>query len=757
MRLLLAILLSFGSIVVCFADQIAYWQPNRSVGIELITCPDGQWEQREVNGREAAVLKKIDNPPNYYLYFRFAPDVRAKLGSEVYLLVDFLDEGIGTVGTEFNAVSGPYTPGPGYLLVGSGEWERGLIHLTDAKFAGSQNGGADFRFVYPSGPISIAKLEVYTQDPKIKLPTPQERIMKIAWSTPTPKDMFYTFGNDADENTAPLYKSLGVTSIESYVTWESCERNGEGLWDWSRWDKQVKVLKENGLKWVPFLILGPAYSTPGWFRASHEHFPCRCLEHGVDSKIESLWNPNLPKRIERFISEFAKRYGKSGVIESVLLGIQGDFGEAIYSVTGGGWTFQIPGEYHNHAGFWCDDQYALADFRKFVAARYKTVEELNKAWGTGYSTIGDADFPGRKEGLNAFRERVSKGNSQARRRWLDFVEWYREAMTRWADWWIETTRKYFPDTPIYLCTGGDAKPEHGANFAEQCRVAAKHKAGVRITNEGSNYAANFALTRWVASAGRHYGAFFGFEPAGAEDETGIVARIYNATTSGANQLHDYNPNIVNSRRTIDQQRKHIKYLFHVPKPIIPVALWYPNVSLTLNWVNFIGKAAWFRDYIDYDYVDETMLHTDALKHYKVLVVIHGSVMETADARKIAEWVKSGGQLVVMDVPRFESVEATSDPEVILFGDHPEGRTLGKGRVKRVDGWDALASELESTLTRLGYSVCDLRKDGVFATQIEPNRFLFLNVSQSDATVEIRSSGSVTKHSIPVGTITDVKL
>ncbi len=426
-------------------------------------------------------------------------------------------------------------------------------------------------------------------------------------------------------------------------------------------------------------------------------------------------------------------------------------------MTGGGWTFQIPGEYHNHAGFWCDDQYALADFRKFVAARYKSVEELNKAWGTSYSTIGDANFPGRRDELKAFRERVSKGEPQARRRWLDFVDWYREAMTRWADWWIETTRKYFPDTPIYLCTGGDAKPEHGSNFAEQCRVAAKHKAGVRITNEGSNYAANFALTRWVASAGRHYGAYFGFEPAGAEDEIGIVARIYNATASGANQLHDYNPNIVNSSRTIEQQRKHIKYLFHVAKPIIPVALWYPNVSLTLNWVNFIGKAAQFRDYTDYDYVDETMLRTDALNHYKVLVVVHGNVMETADSRKIAEWVKSGGQLVVMDVPKFESVEATSDPEIILFGDHPEGRTLGKGRVKRVNGWDNLAVELESILTRLGHAVCDLRRDGVFATQIEPNRFLFFNVNASEANVEIRTAGSVKTYSLPGATISEVKL
>lgn len=734
----------------CLAAPIASWEPSKSSGVELISSADGQWEQRAVSGREAASLKKQDTPPNHYFYFRLTPDARIEAGSEVYLLVDFFDEGMGVVRTQFNSSDNAYTGGSGLVLIGSGKWERGLVKLTGAKFSGAQNAGADFRLEY-RGPLAISRIEVYTEQPDVKIPTNQERLMKNTTSTPAPRGMYYTFGNDADEVTGPLYKSLGVTSIESYVTWETCERNGEGLWDWSQWDNQVRVLKDNGLKWVPFIIVGPAYSTPGWFRASHDHFPCRCLEHGTASKIESLWNPNLPKWIDRFIAEFAKRYGKSGVIESVLLGIQGDFGEAIYSVTGGGWTFNVPGEYHNHGGFWCDDEYALADFRKFAEERYKTVAALNKAWGTSFRGFSEADFPGRGDDLKAFREQLPEAGPQARRRWLDFVDWYRGSMTRWSDWWIATTRKHFPDTPIYLCTGGDAPPEHGSDFAEQCRVAAKHNAGVRITNEASHYASNFAITRWVASAGKHYGAYFGFEPAGMEDIKGIVARIYNATASGANQLHDYNPNVVNSRATVEQQRKHMKYLFHVAEPIVPVALWYPNVSMTLSWRGFLPKAVKLRDYVDFDYVDETMLRSGALSRNKVLVVVHGSVMETADARRIAEWVKNGGRVIVMDVPKFESVEATSEPEDILFG------AGTKGRVQRVEGWDALASALGQTLEDLGVPFCDVKEDGVYATQIGSDRWLFLNVGQSEATVNINRGSERKPVSAAAGTITDVKL
>ena len=577
---------------------------------------------------------------------------------------------------------------------------------------------------------------------------------------PEDRGMFYTFGiNRINDSIARRFKALSVTSVETYVTWETCERAGEGKWDWSEWDRTVKVLKDNGLKWVPFVILGPAYSTPNWFRAGKDHYPCRCLEHGFDNQVESLWNPNLPKWIERFIAEFAKRYKDTGVIESVLLGIQGDFGEAIYSVTGGGWTFKIPGVYHNHQGFWCDDPNALADFSKFIQKRYSDIAILNKAWGTAFKGFGDLDFPGRKEKLTAFNAVVQSGDPQARRRWIDFVDWYRSAMTDWSDWWMGITRKYFPNTPIYLCTGGDAIPQHGSNFAEQTRVSAKHGAGVRITNEGSNYQNNYSITRWVASAGKHYGAYFGFEPAGAENEKGIVARIYNATASGANQLHDYEGNVTRTKSRIDAQQAHLRYLFHVAEPIVPVALWYPNVSMTIKWGGYLQKAGQFRDYADFDYIDESMLHTGALDKHKILVIIHGDIMEPPDALRIADWIKNGGRAIVMDVPKFESVESTAEPENILFGDIGSvERILGKGSIMRVSGWDALSGALRTAMTKLKLPVCDLMRDSIFVTQIGKDQWFFLNTSVKSPKIGVMLPGRKRDATIiKPGTITEVDL
>jgi len=301
---------------------------------------------------------------------------------------------------------------------------------------------------------------------------------------------------------------------------------------------------------------------------------------------------------------------------------------------------------------------------------------------------------------------------------------------------MATTRKYFPKTPIYLCTGGDAPPEHGSNFAEQCRVAAKHQAGVRITNEGSHYAGNVAITRWVASAGKFYGAYFGFEPASLVDANGIVARFYNATASGANQLHEYDRNAVADNLRLERQRACLPFL-KKRDPVVPLALWYPNTSLSIKWGGHLEQAVLLRDLVDYDWLDETLLAAGALERHKLLVIASGNVMETADATRIADWVTRGGRLLVVGVPAFISVEQTDAPEKILFASASAGRSLGKGTVKRLANMTELATELGQLLPALDLPLYDCRADGLYGAQTGPREFLYLNYT--DAPLQARIS------------------
>lgn len=579
-----------------------------------------------------------------------------------------------------------------------------------------------------------------------------------------PWGMEITLGNDATESQALLFKQLGITSVESYVTWESVEKEKDN-WDWSRWDQQVEILKKHGLKWVPFLIVGPAYATPAWFRESEEHVGAVCLEHNIESKIQSIWNPHLRKWIERFLSAFSQRYLKTGVIESVLLGISGDYGEAIFPVWGGGWTFQIPGVYHTHPGYWCGDRYAREAFKKAMRAKYRNINRLNEAWGTSFANFEEVEFPplivegGIREDAPTPSGRFEAKNAQDRRRWLDFVEWYRGEMTKWAEWWIATAKRYFPNTEIYLCTGGDAVPPHGSDFSAQCKVAGKHKAGVRITNEGSDYAFNFYLTRWIASAGKFYKAYYGFEPAAGVDEKGIVARIYNVVASGAKQLHEYIPNITSSEERMKIFRENYQFLERAV-PQVEVAVFYPKTSLALRWGDFPERVMEVRDIVDVDFVDELMLRDGALRHYKVLLIIAGEYIERSDLEIIKRWVEEGGILISCGVDKMATVEGDTAPYEDLF-ERGGTRRLGRGKTIALPyAWDKkeeLLTSLSHALYQSGCYLPDGKRDGVYATSLS-NYILLLNTKNEPVVKNVHlPTGESTSVLMPPHTIRKVSL
>lgn len=307
-------------------------------------------------------------------------------------------------------------------------------------------------------------------------------------------------------------------------------------------------------------------------------------------------------------------------------------------------------------------------------------------------------------------------------------------MTKWADWWLATTKKYFPDTEVYLCTGGDAVPPHGSDFAEQCKVAAKNKAGVRITNEGSDYATNFYLTHWVASAGKFYGAFYGFEPASGVNEKGIVARIYNVVAAGARQLHEYNTNIISSEERMRIFRENYPFLDKMPEPKVDVAVLYPKTSLALRWADFPPRAPLLRDIIDYDFIDETMLRDGALKKYKFFLIIAGDFIEKDDLAIIKKWVEDGGILFSCGVAKMATVEGDYSLFEQLFNGEGGIKRLGKGKTHYIPiGWnesEKLFSLLVEKLREEGCPVPDGVKDGVYAT-LFPNHLLVLNTNDKE--------------------------
>ena len=473
---------------------------------------------------------------------------------------------------------------------------------------------------------------------------------------------------DALKQNLAIMQENGVTSHEVYVPWARIEKK-PGQFDFSDFDPMVDIYRQSGLKWVPFLILSPAYSLPDWYYKSKEHVGYVCLEHKQESDVQSLWNPNLPKHVDDFLREFAKHYKDSDVIESLLLGISGNYGEALYPASGNDWTADRHGQYHTHSGYWCGDVYAVADFQKYLQKKYGTITKLNQRWNKQYTAFSEIQ-PQLKENWNSDLA------------WLDQMEWYRYSMLQWEDFWMKTTRKYFPNTKIYLCTGGvDLQNWLGADFSAQVKIAKKYNAGVRITNEASEYNFNFTLTRMIGSAGKFYHTFYGFEPAGFVSETGVVARVYNASASGALQLHYYCDNLFGDppQKLVFWQQTAQNFKSRIP--VVPTAVLYPKTYAALRNDHFIDRDKVLRDVLDHDYVDERMVSEGALKNYKYLVIIEGNIWPAETYKAILNWVKRGGILVASHQSGpFVTPEKDSQYDRLLFPG--ESNPLGKGHTYR---------------------------------------------------------------------------
>ena len=133
---------------------------------------------------------------------------------------------------QYDSPDNPYEQGQEELILPTSSWETACFVIPDGSFEGRQNHGADFRLFTGEG-FALRKVSVSLSEPEGLSPraSARERIRKAMGNVDCPEGMEYTFGNDATETTAPLYRSLGVSSIESYVR----RRPDHWLWAHRRW------------------------------------------------------------------------------------------------------------------------------------------------------------------------------------------------------------------------------------------------------------------------------------------------------------------------------------------------------------------------------------------------------------------------------------------------------------------------------------------------------------------------------------------
>lgn len=725
---------------------------------------DGTTDFVERDGSRGLTTRAGLTARSRYLYFNVQLSVE-QIRGPLYVVVEYFDEAPGAnFELEYDSATGERLSSryrraeaqAGGWQLGSKTWRRATFLLEQPRLAHRQNLGADFRF--HGDHLILRALRLANQRPAVWEQI-QQTLRSVAAKNPIgPGGELIIGGFDVSrpgqldarllalEGNLPAFRLFGVTSHEVYVRWNLCEPS-PGRYDWSVYDRYVDLYRRAGLKWVPFLIAGPSYTLPDWFYKSQEAQGYVCLEHSRPTDIQSLWNPHLRQHVARFLRAFCEHYRDSGTIESILIGVTGNFGEAIYPASkGSGWTAEIHGDYHSHTGYWAGDKYAVESFRRWVAAKYGTTALLRAAWGPGGPELEQV-----KPML-----RSAAPNDRA---WLDFVTWYTDSMNEWASFWLGETRKHFPGE-IYLCTGGHAPPEHGADFSQQCKLAAACGAGVRITNEGSDYRHNFALTRWVASSGRQYRAYVSFEPASSVTPDGLVARIYNATASGARGLHYYYNNVFDSQPARDGFLRQIGQ-FRQRRPLVSIAVYYPQTHIRLNGNKFLPYVQPLRDRFDFDYLSDQQIADGGLAQHRALLLLWGNVAEASTWQAMAAWVKQGGLLLRPgDLGTLQTVEGANWPNVALAAAHS-----GKGRIVASDqagntaafreflSRQLLAAPELDSLTRQMIAL-DGQEDNVFVTACD-NELLWLN--STPQTVSKTVPGQAAPLTLPPMTIVDQPL
>jgi len=142
----------------------------------------------------------------------------------------------------------------------------------------------------------------------------------------------------------------------------------EGQFDFAWLDRAVELAGKHGLK---VMLCTPTAATPVWMGIKYPEIYLvdanyRRMEHGT-RQMSSLSSPVYQRLSYRIIAEMAKRYGNNPNV----------------------WGWQLDNEPEAKADY---SPAAQEGFRRWLENRYKTIDALNRAWGTAFWSIVYSDF-----------------------------------------------------------------------------------------------------------------------------------------------------------------------------------------------------------------------------------------------------------------------------------------------------------------------------------------------------------------------------
>jgi beta-galactosidase len=144
----------------------------------------------------------------------------------------------------------------------------------------------------------------------------------------------------------------------------------EGKFDFAWLDEAVALSHKNGLK---VIMCTSTPTPPAWLVQKHSEVLMvnaegRTMQHGSRQQI-SWSSPVYRQYVQRMVDAIGKHYGQDKRI----------------------WGWQLDNE-PSHYGQYDYSPAAQASFRRWLQAKYRTLDALNQAWGTAFWSIRYSDF-----------------------------------------------------------------------------------------------------------------------------------------------------------------------------------------------------------------------------------------------------------------------------------------------------------------------------------------------------------------------------
>jgi hypothetical protein len=433
------------------------------------------------------------------------------------------------------------------------------------------------------------------------------------------------------------WKREGLVANEDYIAWGAVER-AEGQWSWEQHDAVEKLMHAAGLKYVVYDWLE---FPPVWLRdeKKSERTLMKCTEHAKETNYLSVYDPRTIQWYDRFYKAVHDHFGDR--VDDIYACILGPYGEGNYPLEVPDWVDMG----HCHEGYWCEDDQAISAFQTAMKGKYQTIEALNGAWGVGYETFSQVRPPKEVTGTDQYVIKPELfPSAQDKRRWLDFITWYHQAIIDFSEKSVQALLKYYPHDRVRLKPGGTHHDINPIAWGTYSPGYAKMAGPYHITLQPADCLGAVFGDKWLGTSYMFYGVKMGTEPAGSLDKNTYIRRMFSDADCGASQHFTYE-----FAAHVPEIQKYIHLYTGVPGET-EIALYCPTTLYRLggNLLPTVGAADHLRDLCDFDVLDELLIRDKALTpaKYKVLLITQAEIVDQPILDAMDRYVKQGGKIVI---------------------------------------------------------------------------------------------------------------